>query len=510
MSEVLTATEMRRLEGAALDSGEVTGLELMERAARGAVAAILAQWPAFARAPGRATVLCGPGNNGGDGFAMARLLRDHAWDVEVFFLGDADRLPRDARTNFDRWVRDGAVHPLSRESLAAKPRADLVIDAIFGIGLKRPIGSDLANALHAADAPKTTGTDTKVVAIDVPSGVQSDTGNVLGHCLRADLTVTFHRPKLGHFLSDGPDMCGALRVVDIGLGQTIITATAVQLTKPSRPLLTKTTGHKFDHGHALVLTGGMGRTGAARLAARGALRIGAGLVTLAAPGSAMMECAAQITAIMLRRCNDCADLADLLQDRRINAICLGPGAGVSDRLEDLLDGILEARRPCVLDADALTALAARADLMAKLHDQCILTPHGGEFGRLFPDIVDRMAPSDGVGISKVGATRQAAAQEGCTVLFKGPATVIADPSGTVRLNAALRDDAAPWLATAGSGDVLAGIITGLLARGLLPLEAASQGAWIHAAAARAFGPGLVAEDLPEALPPVLASLTADG
>jgi hydroxyethylthiazole kinase-like uncharacterized protein yjeF len=268
--------------------------------------------------------------------------------------------------------------------------------------------------------------------------------------------------------------------------------------------------HKYDHGHALIVSGGMGRTGAARLAARGALRIGAGLVTVAAPGSAMMECATQLTAIMLRRCDDAAGLAGLLTDVRLNALCLGPGLGLGPDMRDLVacalrppgDGVARA---VVLDADALSVFADDpAALFALLHPRVVLTPHGGEFARLFPDL-DHSA-DDGAALSKVAATRIAAVRAGCVVLLKGADTVIAAPDGRTAIHGADQGQAAPWLATAGTGDVLAGFITGLLARGIDPMAATETATWLHAACARAFGPGLIAEDLPEMLPQVLRAL----
>lgn len=265
--------------------------------------------------------------------------------------------------------------------------------------------------------------------------------------------------------------------------------------------------HKYDHGHALILTGSAGRTGAARLAARGALRVGAGLVTLGVPGSAQFEVAAQITAMMLRRIDDGGGLADVLSDPRINAVCLGPGLGLDARAVALVAAALGAADPArgvVLDADALTLVAGQPSLFADLHDACVLTPHGGEFARLFPDI-DAKLRTDAA-FSKVDAVRAAAARAGCVVLMKGPATVIAGPDGRAAIHDATQEHAAPWLATAGSGDVLAGIIAGLLARGLGPMQAAETGAWLHVACARRFGPGLIAEDLPDTLPQVFRDL----
>ncbi len=270
-------------------------------------------------------------------------------------------------------------------------------------------------------------------------------------------------------------------------------------------------GHKYTHGHALILSGPSGHGGAARLAARGALRIGAGLVTVACPHEALPENAARLDAIMLRVVADGAALVKVFDDRRINALCLGPGLGV-DRAGELLGVALGTGRgdprPAVLDADALTALAQDAGLFGALHKKCVLTPHAGEFARLFPDIAARLEAPVGTGpaCSKVDATREAAKRAGCVVLFKGPGTVIADPSGRCSINTAHYDRAAPWLATAGSGDVLAGFICGLLARGFAPLQAAETAAWLHVECARSFGPGLIAEDLPEELPKVFRTL----
>lgn len=269
--------------------------------------------------------------------------------------------------------------------------------------------------------------------------------------------------------------------------------------------------HKYSHGHALILSGGEGKSGAARLAARGALRVGAGLVTVGAPPSGMAECAAQLTAIMLKQIRDSKDLQEVLKDKRLNALCLGPGMGLGAGTRDMVLAALvcDTPRGVVLDADALTVFQDDPEaLFGALHPNCVLTPHAGEFARLFPDIAEEFnaRPTKGPAYSKVDATRAAARRAGCVVLFKGPDTVIASPDGRCALNSAAYGRAAPWLATAGSGDVLAGIITGLLARGYGAQAAAETGAWLHVEAARKFGPGLIAEDLPEQLPAVLRGL----
>ena len=518
MHELLTAAEMRAIERAATESGTVTGLDLMERAGRGVVEAVFEQWPDLAQAPHKAVVLCGPGNNGGDGFVVARLLKEWGWEIEVFLYGDADKLPPDAQANFERWRDLGGTGDLASVSVGHAEHSDLIVDAVFGTGLARPVEGHLGQVLSTFDSLRAT--HVRVVAVDMPSGLCADSGRPLGACATADLTVSFHAAKLGHYLSGGPCRTGKLIVKSIGLEGSggsaadgpspvvqpedlvwlVADGSLVHLTKTSET-------HKYSHGHALILTGGAGRTGAARLAARGALRTGAGLVTLGVPGSAQQEVACQITALMLRRIEDGAGLAEILGDARLNALCLGPGLGVT-RARELVPVALGGGdpRPTVLDADALTAFEdAPQPLLSMLHEGCVLTPHGGEFARLFPDIAAKLAApaTKGPAFSKLDATRAAAERAGCVVLFKGPDTVIADSDGRCAINSAQYDRAAPWLATAGSGDVLAGFVTGLLARGLPPMQAAETAAWLHVACARAFGPGLIAEDLPEAVPAVL-------
>ncbi|NRB34647.1 MAG: NAD(P)H-hydrate dehydratase [Rhodobacteraceae bacterium] len=538
MTQLLTAAQMRKAELSAIEAGMVTGLELMERAGRGVIEAVFAHWPDLALDGGSApaaaplprgilkekktaVILCGPGNNGGDGFVVARLLHGQGWEVNVFLYGDVDRLPPDAAENHRRWAEIGEVTcraidppPLMDDSLHVRSHVDLVVDALFGTGLTRSFGGLFAMFADPTVQAAMAGQGTRTVAVDVPTGLCSDSGRVLGVCIPADLTVTFHSMKPGHHLADGPAMCGAVRVVDIGLN-TAPPCAAEELShiaKPPAPsLLTKsTTGHKFSHGHALVLTGGAGRTGAARLAGRAALRVGAGLVTLAVPGAAQQEVACQITALMLHRVDDGGTLAEVLKDDRLTALCLGPGLGLSERQAGLVAAALEARRPTVLDADALSLVAADKALAERVHDGCVLTPHMGEFRRLFPDLADRLEgkPRTGPAFSKLDAARAAAARAGCHVLIKGPDTVIAAPEGAVTLQSSYYGQAVPWLATAGAGDVLAGIICGLLARGLDTGCAAAAGAWLHSAAARRFGPGLIAEDLPEQIPAVLRDLGA--
>ncbi|MDJ0827673.1 MAG: NAD(P)H-hydrate dehydratase [Rhodobacter sp.] len=536
-TELLTAAQMRAIETTAIESGEVTGLELMERAGRGVVQAVFEEWPELAAAPHRAVVLSGPGNNGGDGFVVARLLKEWGWEVEVFLYGDPEKLPPDAKANYGRWRAIGEVRQAAEiedEDQLIDLEADLFVDALFGTGLARPL--DLPSKLLGPffDFSGKWKFDTRharTVSIDLPSGICSDSGRQLGGCMEAALTVTFHSAKVGHFLeAKGLWHAGTfipsarLRIADIGLPQKhrlmlvdSIRETlpedqrrSVWLTYPQTGLLGKLPGqHKYSYGHALILSGGPGKGGAGRLAARGALRIGAGLVTVGCPPGALQENAARLEAIMLKPIGSDEDLSLLIDgDDRLNALCLGPGLGTGARERQVVAAALAAKRATVLDADALTLIAGDEALIAALHDTCVLTPHTGEFARLFPDIAEKLnAPATaGPAYSKVDATREAAARAGCTVLFKGPDTVIADPKGSCSINSAHYHRAVPWLATAGSGDVLAGFVAGLLARGFDPMRAAETAAWLHVDCALKFGPGLIAEDLPEMLPQVFREL----
>jgi len=473
---------MYAADRAAMAAG-ISGEVLMEAAGEGVAKAILQRFGAQPTA-----ILCGPGNNGGDGFVIARHLRKAGGKVRLALLGDSAKLKGDAAAMAKRWR--GKVFPLDVEVLDG---AALVVDAIFGAGLARAISGPARAVLRAAEVR-----GLPITAVDTPSGVQGDSGQVLGYAPQAAMTVTFFRPKTGHLLYSGRGLCGELRVVDIGIPPTVLEEirpsvwlNGPDIWLPSWPPL-RAEGHKYSRGHAVVLSGAAGKTGAARLAAGAALRVGAGLVTMASPKGAVAENAAHLTAVMIDPWRDSAEFRRLLSDPRRNAVCLGPGAGSGKQLRDNVLAALAAKKAVVLDADAITAFAkARKGLFRKLHDNCILTPHQGEFGRLF----------DGGG-DKLHRTRQAAAACGAVVLFKGPDTVIAAPDGRAVINT----NAPPSLATAGSGDVLAGFCVGLLAQGVPAFEAAAAACWLHGAAAESFGPGLTAEDLAPALPAVLAGL----
>lgn len=544
MTELLTAAQMRALEAAAIESGTVTGLALMERAGQGVVDAVFAKWPALTEGSHNACVLCGPGNNGGDGFVVARLLANAGWTVRVHFAGDHPRRSADARIMHGKWSAMGEVWPLTAEAVFGGPRPALVVDAVFGIGLTRPLSQALALVLDAKTRDVwDRGHEIQTVAVDCPSGLDLDRGIIPmkvdadnfdpwpSMSIAADLTVTFHSPKLGHYLGNGPAVCGDLTVVDIGLHgvrrdqsmvglppdpeharlvEPLFLGDSVPVSHWPGGLIEKSCigGHKYDHGHVLVFSGGVGRGGAARLAARAALRCGAGLVTVVCPPSALIENACQLNAVMLRSLAKQAPLGDVA-DHRISAFCLGPGMGVSEHTRKRVIEVLGRRAEgsawrdpvVVLDADALTSFKDDpAALFAHTHERTVITPHDGEFARLFPDIdTDRRG-----GLSKVDATRRAADRAGCIVLLKGTDTVIAHPGGGVSVHAAAYGRETPWLATAGAGDVLAGLIAGLAAShtsGEL-FVMTELAAFLHVEAARSFGPGLIAEDLPDAVPGV--------
>lgn len=524
-AKVITAAQMRAMESDAMASGVITAGALMQRAAEGVVAAILDRWPELrdpsAQTRPTATVLCGPGNNGGDGFVIARLLAGRGWQVRVLFHGDRARLSPEATEAHDRWRDIGQVEPLP---LTCDPviRSDLLVDALFGTGLTRPLDRLMPFLGYVAGAASGIGgahpnapCPDRIVAVDVPSGMCADSGRVLGQQslpFSADLTVTFQTLKSGHLLAQGPSLCGQVVVADIGLSahlsrlQTDLRHSAEGcLRQAASGTLSKRSGHKFDHGHALIIAGGPGHGGAARLSARAALRIGAGLVTLCPPEAAMPEHAGPPDALMRRPVGDAQALALAVSDARVSAVCLGPGCGV-ERAAALLPAVLDWGGPCVLDADALTALARHPDLAARLHPGCVLTPHGGEFARLFPKIAAQLAaaPVSGPAFSRLDAARAAQQASGATMLLKGPDSVIAGPA-TARIHS--RQDLG-WLATAGSGDVLAGIITGLLARGTPPEQATELAVLLHSGAASLHGPGLIADDLPDLLVQVMRKLEA--
>ena len=521
VNSILTAEQMRRLETDVIRSGRASGERLMERAGEAIAREIDARWGARsssqvdemnADVATDVLVLCGPGNNGGDGFVVARLLANRNWSVRVALFGNEDGLPKDAAANLSKWRQIGDVHPIAtHDHLPAEwisQNGTIVVDALFGTGLCRPLATGLHSLLtQAADCSPLA-----MIAVDMPSGVCSDSGRLLNPVPQFDLTVTFHTAKPGHFLDEGSNRCGDVVVADIGIDER--TTPAALLTSPAALDLTATlekraSQHKYDHGHALVFSGPPGRGGAARLAARGALRVGSGLVSIACETAAIAEHAAQLNAIMIKGICGSGDVERLLADARFNALCAGPALGTDPSSRRVVVDLLRTGRPLVLDADALSLWEdAPCSLISRLHPNVVLTPHMGEFSRLFPDLSRRLVatPEQWPAFSRLDAVQEAAARAGCTVVLKGSATLVATPGEVSWLNAATGRDSVPWLATAGSGDVLAGMIAGLLGRGLRPHHAAASAVCLHTEAARQFGPGLIAEDIPEALPQLFASL----
>lgn len=478
-SDVLSVAEMYRADALTV-AGGIPGEQLMEAAGFAVAREVRRRY-----GPCRVVVLCGPGNNGGDGFVVARLLRRAGYAVRLALLGEIHNLKGDAATMAARWP--GEVASLDP---AVLDHADVVVDALFGAGLARPLAGvarDVVGAIAQRGLP--------VIAVDVPSGVDGDTGAVLGSALDAVVTVTFFRKKPGHLLLPGRIKCGEVVVADIGIPESVLEEVDPSVVQNGPDAwrakfpVPGVESHKYRRGHVVVV-GGARMTGAARLSARAARRVGAGLVTLAVPPESLGVYMAGDPGNIVTSLDD---YSALLADQRRNAVVLGPGCGVGETTRARVLTALETGKFCVLDADALTAFAERPkDLFRALSPTAVLTPHDGEFSRLFGSI-------DG---SRLERAHQAAGRSGSVVLLKGPDTVVAHPDG----RASITIDAPPWLATAGSGDVLSGLIGGLLAAGMAPFEAASAGAWIHGACARAIGPGLIAEDIPEALPTVLAGL----
>ena len=478
---LLTPKDMYAADEAAITAG-VSADDLMAAAGAAVAQAIQARWRACP-----VVVLCGPGNNGGDGFVVARLLEEAGWPVRLALAGEVAHLAGSAGHHAARW--NGPVHALSPEVLGG---AQLVVDAVFGAGLSRDVDGSIRGVLQAvADAR------IPVCAIDMPSGVDGATGQVRGFAAAAAVTVTFFRKKPGHLLLPGRELCGELVVADIGIAPDVPVVASARTWENDPALWSgrfpwpQTNTHKYGRGHVVVLGGGA-MTGAARLAARAAQRAGAGLVTVAAPQAAWPVYAMALTSIMVSAMAEAADFPRLLEDERLNSIVLGPGAGVNEQTRNHVLAALATRRATVLDADAITVF--RDDpgaLFAAIQGACVLTPHEGEFGRLFAQ--------QG---SKLERARQAAQQSGAVVLLKGGDTVVAAPDGRAVINA----NAPAWLATGGTGDILAGMIAGLLAQGMDVFDAACTGAWLHGQAAQAFGPGLIADDLPDMLPAVLRDL----
>ena len=457
-AELLSPAEMARADAASPLLG-VPSRVLMANAGRAVARAIRARMR-----PCRTLVLAGPGNNGGDGYVVARLLQQEGWPIAVAALAEP-RAGSDAA-----WAASAWRGPMTDFAPAVASRAELVIDAVFGAGLARDVDGVVADTLRAAR---------RIVAVDTPSGVDGATGVVRGYAPHAELTVTFFRLKPGHLLLPGRELCGQIVLADIGLPANVLAQIAPRtfVNLPELWWLPRpgADSHKYSRGHVTVV-GGAVMTGASRLTADAARRAGAGLVTIAAGGRGDIYRAGSAGALV----SD-APLDELLADQRRQVWVCGPGLG-PDAARAALPVLLAARRSVVADADVFSACAGDPDA---LRGCAVLTPHAGEFARVF----------GAAGADRLAAARAAAARTGAVVLLKGNDTIVAAPDGRAAINAC----APPWLATAGSGDVLAGVIAGLLAQGISAWEAAAAGAWLHGWAARVAGEGMIAEDLLPAL-----------
>src|SRR3979490_2205521 len=449
--EVLTTAEMERADRLTIAAG-TPGFALMLSAGQAVAEAAM-----DVVEEGPIVVVAGRGNNGGEGFVAAAELAARGREVSVILLCERDSLQGDAASAARGWKYP--VLPFNPQAIG-KPA--LIIDALFGAGLNRPVKGephDMIEAINANGAP--------VLSVDLPSGINGTTGAVMGVAVRATETVTFFRRKPAHLLLPGRIHCGRVRVADIGIDARVLEEIRPQTFENTPQFWRKSfpvpriDGHKYARGHAVIVSGDIAATGAARLSARGALRAGAGLVTLASPRDALAVNAAALTAVMVRAIDTVVEFGELLADKRLNSCLIGPGAGVGERTRDFVLTALSARRRLVLDADALTSFAGAPDelfqsIKASQDQQVVLTPHEGEFPRLFSDISNKHPYR-----SKLERVRAAAARCGAIVLLKGPDTVVASPDGRATISA----NAPPWLATAGAGGRLAGMISGMVGQG---------------------------------------------
>ncbi|CAN7562073.1 NAD(P)H-hydrate dehydratase [Mesorhizobium sp. LjRoot246] len=500
-NELLFPAEMSEADRLTIAAGPADGIGLMRRAGEAVAAEILKRYPSATHVH----VLCGPGNNGGDGYVVARILAGSGVGTTIWASG-APRPESDAALA----AAECPIKPRPLSDFDAEA-GSIVVDALYGAGLSKPLSGDAAKAVDAVMA-----LCLPVVAVDLPSGVSGASGEILGTAFRAELTVTFARKKPGHLLLPGRGQCGEIVLADIGIADGIIAQLAVATFENVPGLWVRelpvpaVDAHKYKRGHVGVFSGGPSATGAARLSALASARSGAGAVTVLSPGNAMQVNATHLTSIMLRKIDDVADVEEFVGERRPSVFVLGPGFGIGEKTRIFGLALLASGQSqdaaaqvdgLVFDADAITSFREAPDVLFEAARRpnapaLVMTPHEGEFGRLFPDIADDKT------LSKLAKARAAAARANAVIVYKGADTVIAAPDG----KAAINSNGAPWLATAGSGDVLSGIVAGLLAQGMPAFEGTCAAVWLHAEAGSRSGPGLIAEDLPLALLPVLREL----
>ena len=501
---IATAEQMKELDRMAIEERGIPSADLMERAAHALAAEVLT----LAGGTGRAVCFCGPGNNGGDGIACARLLREAGLEVRCVLVGDRERLTPDARTMEARLAAaGGCLEPFAPDDPAFAAwclEADVMVDALFGIGLSRPVEGDALIAVHMMNT-----CDIPVVSADIPSGVETDTGRVLGAAVEAAATVTFTLPKAGHYVGKGGLCTGQLTVADIGIPEDLVRGLdcpvrAVERADVSLPVRPRD-AHKGDFGKVYILGGSVGYSGAPVLAARGAVRSGAGLVTVGVPAPVWPVAAAKLNEAMPHPLP--AGKEGQLSLEAYEAVhaklsgcgvaLLGPGLGRGNSAAAVVRRLLtEVPLPMVVDADGINALAGHIDVLdGRRGLLTVLTPHDGEFARLGGEL------SSG---DRLGAARAFAAEHGCCLVLKGHRTIAAFPDGAAYINTTGN----PGMAKGGSGDVLSGVILALLGQGLPARQAVPLAVWLHGAAgdrcAREIGEyGMTPTDLAEALPAVI-------
>lgn len=484
---LLSVEEMQNTDRAAIASG-IMGKTLMENAGLAVFKHIRSH---FAR--GAVVVLCGAGNNGGDGFVVARLLKQSGWDVSLVLFANRYELTGEASDMADKWISEADGEIIESKNIDFIG-VDIVVDAVFGTGLNRPMADEVVKIFKSIP-------EIPIVSVDIPSGIDGNTGRILGYARAAHSTVTFCRKKIGHLLYPARGLCGTLVLADIGIEDDHIpSSTDSVLENDGEQWLSvfkkdEVQTHKFKRGY-VVIAGAEVMTGATRLAARAAQRAGAGYVVIASPEKASTLYRVSLSSVVVTGYRDTTGFSTILGDERATAFLIGPGMGYAFGAQERVLATLKLAKPTVLDADALSLFEGSSDLLFnKIRGSCVMTPHEGEFAKLFPDVYSQ-------NIGKLEQARLAAKNSNAVIVFKGPDTIIASPDGRAFINS----NAPSSLATAGSGDVLAGIVTSYLSQGNQPFEAAAAAVWLHGELGNQCGQGTIAEDLIDQIPKLLSKI----